>query len=60
MDKIQISRDQHLINHFRKKSLFFWDTRDNQEYDAKTRLLIPRPSPEKFMAEIDRLKENRP
>ena len=45
---------------FSKKSLFFWDTRDNQEYDAKNRLLIPGPSPEKLMAEIDRLKENWP
>ena len=49
-----------VIDHFRKKSLFFQDTRDNQEYDAKNRLSIPGPSPEKLMAEIDRLKENRP
>ena len=54
------SADHHVIGHFRTKSLFFWDTRDNQDYDAKNRLLIPGPSPEKLMAEIDRLKENRP
>ena len=41
-----------------KKSLFFRDTRDNQEYDAKNRLSIPGPSPEKLVAEIARLKKN--
>ena len=60
MDKIQESADHQLMGHFRKKSLFFWDTRDNQEHDAKNRLLIPGPSPEKLMAEIARLKKNRP
>ena len=54
------SADHHVIDRFRKKSLFSWDTRDNQEYDSKNRLLIPGPSPEKLMTEIDRLKENRP
>ena len=54
------SADHHVIGQFWKKSLFFWGTRDNQEYDAKNRLLIPGPSPEKLMAEIYRLKENRP
>ena len=57
MDKIQLSRDHHLTDHFRKKYLFFRDTRDNPEHDAKNRLSIPRPSPEKLMAEIDRLKK---
>ena len=57
MDKIQLSRDHHLTDHFRKKYLFFRDTRDNSEHDAKNRLSIPRPSPEKLMAEIDRLKK---
>ena len=52
MDKIQLSRDHHVTDHFRKKSLFFRDTRNNQEYDAKNRLSIPGPSPEKLMAEI--------
>ena len=46
-----------MIGHFRKKSLFFRDTRDNQEYDAKNRLSIPSPSPEKLVAEIARLKK---
>ena len=47
-----------VIDHFRKKSLFFRDTRENQEYDAKNRLSIPSPSPEKPVAEIARLKKN--
>ena len=47
-----------MIDTFRENSLFFRDTRDNQEYDAKDRLSIPGPSPEKPLAEIDRLKEN--
>ena len=46
-----------MTGHFRKKSLFFRDTRDNQEYDAKNRLSIPSPSPEKLVAEIARLKK---
>ena len=49
-----------VIDHFRKKSLFCWDTSDHQEHDAKNRLSIPIPSPEKLLAEIDRLKKNRP
>ena len=36
------------------------DTRDHQEHDAKNRLSIPVLSPEKPLAEIHRLKENRP
>ena len=54
------SADHHVIGQFRKKSLFFWDTRGNQEYTTKNRLLIPGPSPEKLLAEIHRLKNNRP
>ena len=50
--------DHQLIGHFRKKSLFFRDTRDHQEHDTKNRLSIPGPSPEKLMAEIDELKKN--
>ena len=60
MDKNQFSRDHHVIDHFWKKRLFFRDTRDHQEHDTKNRLSIPGPSPEKLMAEIHRLKENRP
>ena len=58
--KIQKSADNQLIDHFRKKSLFFQDTRDNQEHDAKNRLSLFSPSLEKPVAEIDQLKENRP
>ena len=46
-----------MTGRFRKKSLFFRDTRDNQEYDAKNRLSIPGPCPEKPVAEIARLKK---
>ena len=49
-----------VIDHFRKKSIIFRDTRDHQEYDAKNRLSLPSPSPEKPLAEIDELKNNRP
>ena len=41
-----------VIHHFRKKSLFFQDTRHNQKYDAKNRCSIPGPSPEKLKAEV--------
>ena len=51
------SADNHVIGHFRKKSLFFRDTRDNQELDAKNRLSIPVPSSEKPLAEIHELKK---
>ena len=44
-------------DHFRKKSLFFRDTRDHQEHDTKNRLSVPGPNPEKLMAEIDELKK---
>ena len=43
-----------------EKSLFFRDTRDHPEHDAKNRLSLPSPSPEKPLAEIDELKNNRP
>ena len=49
-----------VIDHFRKETLFFRDTRDHQEHDTKNRLSIPGPSPEKLMAEIHQLKKNRP
>ena len=47
-----------VIDHFRKKSIVFRDTRDHQEHDSKNRLPIPGPSPEKSVAEIDQLKKN--
>ena len=40
MDKIQESADRQLMGHFRKISLFFGDTRDNQEHGAKNRLYL--------------------
>ena len=46
-----------MIGHFEKKSLFLRDTRDHQEHDAKVRLPIPSPSPEKLKAEIIQLKK---
>ena len=49
-----------VIDHFRKKSIIFRDTTDNQEHGAKNRLLIPGPSSEKPVAEIHELKKNRP
>ena len=39
------------------KSLFFRDTRNHPEHDAKNRLSLPSPSPEKPLAEIDQLKK---
>ena len=57
-DRIQESADHQLIGHFQKKSLFFRDTRNKSEHDAKNRLSLPVPSPEKLMAEIIRLKKN--
>ena len=47
-----------VIDHFWKKSLFFRDTREHPEHDAKNRLSLPGHSPEKLMAEIIRLKKN--
>ena len=52
MDEFQFSRDHHVTNHFRKKSIIFRDTRDHQEYDAKNRLSIPGLSSEKPLAEV--------
>ena len=46
-----------MTGHFRKKSIIFRDTTDNQEHDAKNRLLIPGPSSEKPVAEIAQLKK---
>ena len=48
----------HVTDDFRKKSIIFRDTRDNQQHGARNRLLIPGPSPEKPVAEIDQWKEN--
>ena len=49
-----------MTGHFRKKSLFFRDTRNIQEHDVKGRLSITVNSSEKLLAEIIPLKENRP
>ena len=46
-----------MTGHFRKKSLFFRDTREHPEHDAKNRLSSPSPSPEKLLAEIHELKK---
>ena len=56
----KLSTDHQVIEHFRKKSLFFQDTRDHQEHDAKNLLSIPGPSSEKPVAEIARIKKIRP
>ena len=45
-----------MTGHFRKKSLFFRDTREHPEQDAKNRLSLSSPSPEKPLAKIDELK----
>ena len=62
MDKIELSRDHHVIGHFRQKSIVIRDTRDQQEHDAKNHLTIPSQSPssEESVAEIHQLKNNRP
>ena len=59
-NRIQKSADHQLIGHFRKKILFFRDTREHPEHDAKNRLSISSPSSEKPLAEIHELKKNRP
>jgi len=41
-----------VIDHFRKKSLFFRDAGDSREYDAGGRLSMPGPGPEKLVAEV--------
>ena len=50
-------RHHHVTGHFRKKSLFFRDTREHPEHDAKNRLSLPSSSPEKLLAEIHELKK---
>ena len=47
-----------IIDHFRKKSIIFQDTRDHQGHDTKNRLSIPGTSPEESVAEIDQLKKS--
>ena len=47
-----------MIDRFRTESLFFRDTRDHQEDDAKNRLSIPATSSEKFLAEFYQLKND--
>ena len=46
-----------VIDHFRKKSLFFRDTREHPEHDAKNRLWISITSSEKTLAEIASVKK---
>ena len=46
-----------MTNDFRKKSIIFRDTRDHQEYDAKTRLSIPSPSSSEPVAEVESVKK---
>ena len=58
--KSKWSADNQLIGHFGKKPLFFRETRQHQEHDAKVRLSISGPSSEKPVAEIYQLKNNRP
>ena len=60
MGKVRSSPDHQLIGRFRKKSLFFRDTRKVQEHDEKVRLSISLTSAENSVAEIISLKENRP
>ena len=45
-----------VIDHFRKKSLFFRDTREHPEHDAKNRLSISITGSEKTLAEIESVK----
>ena len=45
-----------VIDHFWKKSLFFRDTRENPEHDAKNRLSISITGSEKTLAEIESVK----
>ena len=47
-----------VIDHFRKKSIIFRDMRTHGEHNAKDRLSISCPSPEKPSSQILRLKEN--
>ena len=42
-----------MTGHFRKKSLFFRDTREHPEHDAKNRLSISITGSEKTLAEIE-------
>ena len=51
-------RHYYVIDRFRKKSIIFRDMRTREEYNAKVRLSISRPSPGKPSSQIRRLKEN--
>ena len=57
MDKNHKSADHHVTDHFRKKFVFFLETRYNLEHDAKNRLSIPSPSSEEPMAEVESVKK---
>ena len=50
-------RHHHVTDHFRKKSIVLWDTRDSQEHDAKNRLSIPSPSSWEPVAEVESVKK---
>ena len=45
-----------MTGHFRKKFLFFRDTREHPEHDAKNRLSISITGSEKTLAEIESVK----
>ena len=45
-----------MTGHFRKKYLFFQDTREHPEHDAKNRLSLSITGSEKTLAEIESVK----
>ena len=57
MDNYQLSRDHHVVDHFRKKSIIFRDMRTQGERNAEVRLSISCPSAEKTDSQIYRLKK---
>ena len=57
MDNNQLSRDHHVTDHFRKKSIIFRDMRTQGERNAEVRLSISCPSAEKTDSQIYRLKK---
>ena len=56
MDKIQLSRDHHVSDHFRK-SPYFSEMQDTTRNTIQNRFSIPVPSSEKPLAEIFPLKK---
>ena len=57
MDNNQLSRDHHVTDHFRKKSIIFRDMRTQGERNAEVRLSIFSPSADKTISQIYRLKK---